>query len=46
MMSEIIIPQTAESYLREIEDTIRKLLKIRTFMKGVTEHGKNPKIGT
>ena len=46
MMSEIIIPQTAESYLREIEDTMNKLSRVRNFMKGVTEHGKKPKIGT
>lgn len=46
MMSEIIIPQTAESYLREIEDTMNKLSRVRNFMKGVTEHGKNPQIGT
>lgn len=46
MMSEIIISQTAASYLREIDDTMSKLSKIRTFMKGVIEHGKNPKIGT
>ena len=46
MMSEIIIPQTAESYLREIEDTMNKLSRVRNFMKEVTEHGKKPKIGT
>lgn len=46
MLGEAIIPQTAESYLREIEDTINKLSRVRKFMKGVTEHGKNPKIGT
>lgn len=46
MLGEAIIPQTAESYLREIEDTINKLSRVRKFMKGVIEHGKNPKIGT
>lgn len=44
MLSEVIIPQTAESYLREIEDSIDKLQRVRNFMKGVINNGKNKNI--
>lgn len=45
MLSEVINPQTAETYLYEAEDTINKLSKIRNFMKGVIKNGENKKIG-
>ncbi|WP_442876691.1 hypothetical protein [Eisenbergiella porci] len=46
MLSEVIIPQVAETYLRETEDSIAKLSRIRNFMKGVMENGKNKNIRT
>lgn len=44
MLSEIIIPQTAETYLREINDSINKLSRLKNFMKGVINNGKNKDI--
>lgn len=41
MLSEIIDADTAETHLRNVEDAISKLARIRTFMKGAIEHGKN-----
>lgn len=46
MLNKVIDLQTAESYLREIDDSINKLSRIRNFMKGVIQNGKKPKIGT
>lgn len=46
MLSEVIIPQVAETYLRETEDSIAKLSRIRNFMKGVAENGKNKNFRT
>lgn len=46
MLSEIIIPQVAETYLRETEDSIAKLSRIRNFMKGVVVNGKNKNVRT
>lgn len=44
MLSEVITLQTAELYLREIEDSIDKLQRVRNFMKGVINNGKNKNI--
>lgn len=41
MLSEIIDADTAETHLRNVEDAISKLARIRTFMKGAIEHGQN-----
>lgn len=41
MLSEVITPQTARTYLHEAEDTISKLSRIRDFMKGVIRNGEN-----
>lgn len=46
MLNEVIVPQTAQTYLMNIDDAIPKLTKIRNFMKGVIENGKKPKIRT
>ena len=46
MLGEVVIPQTAETYLYEIEDVIRKLSKVQNFMKGVIKNAEKPKIGT
>lgn len=41
MLSEVVGSETATSYLREIEDSIDKLTRLRKFMRGVIEHEKN-----
>lgn len=41
MLSEIIGSNTAGTHLSNVEDAIPKLARIRTFMKGVIEHGEN-----
>lgn len=46
MLREVFIPQVAETYLRETEDSIAKLSRIRNFMKGVVENGKNKNVRT
>lgn len=40
MISEVILPQVAETYLYETEDTIKKLLRVQNFLKGVIENAK------
>lgn len=45
MLSEIIISQTAQSYLLDIDDAMSKLTRIRNFMKGVVKNGENKNIG-
>ena len=45
MLSEIIISQTAQSYLLDIDDAMSKLTRIRNFMKGVIENGENKNTG-
>lgn len=45
MLSEIIISQTAQSYLMDIDDAMSKLTRIRNFMKGVIENGENKNTG-
>lgn len=44
MLSEVITPQTARTYLHEAEDTISKLSRIRDFMKGVIRNGENKNV--
>lgn len=44
MLSEVITPQTATTYLHEAEDTISKLSRIRDFMKGVIRNGENKNV--
>lgn len=44
MLSEVVTPQTAETYLHETEDTINKLSRVRNFMKGVIQDGKNKNV--
>lgn len=46
MLSEVVTPQTAETYLYETESTMGKLSKIRNFMKGVIKNGENEKAGS
>ncbi|MGC6177499.1 ParB N-terminal domain-containing protein [Lacrimispora sp. 38-1] len=41
MLSEIIDADTAGTHLRNVEDAISKLARVRTFMKGVIDHGEN-----
>lgn len=41
MLSEVVTPQTAETYLHEAEDSISKLLRIQNYMKEVINNGKN-----
>lgn len=41
MLSEIIGSDTAGTHLNNVEDAIPKLARIRTFMKGVIDHGEN-----
>lgn len=45
MLSEVIISQTAQSYLLDIDDAMSKLTRIRNFMKGVVKNGENKNIG-
>lgn len=46
MLSEIIHADTAPGHLREVEDSIAKLSRVRNFLKGVIEHDQNKKAGT
>ena len=46
MLSEIIHADTAPGHLREVEDSIAKLSRIRNFLKGVVEHDQSKKAGT
>lgn len=45
MLGEVIIPQTAQSYLMNIDDAMSKLTRIRNFMRGVIKNGENKNIG-
>lgn len=46
MLGEIIHANTAPGHLREVEDSITKLSKLRNFLKGVIEHDPVKKAGT
>lgn len=46
MLGEIIHANTAPGHLREVEDSITKLSKLRNFLKGVVEHDPVKKAGT
>lgn len=46
MISEIIHADTAPGHLREVEDSIAKLSRVRNFLKGVVEHDQSKKAGT
>ena len=45
MLSEIIHADTASGHLREVEDSIAKLSRVRNFLKGVIKHYQNKKAG-
>lgn len=44
MLSAVVTPQTAGTYIYEAEDALSKLAKVRNLMKGVIENGKNQKL--
>lgn len=46
MLSEVIHADTAPGHLREVEDSIAKLSRVRNFLKGVIEHDQSKKAGT
>lgn len=46
MISETIQADTAPGHLREVEDSIAKLTRLRKFLKGVIDHGEGKKAGT
>lgn len=46
MISETIQADTAPGHLREVEDSIAKLTRIRKFLKGVIGHGESKTAGT
>lgn len=46
MISEAIQADTAPGHLREVEDSLAKLTRLRNFLKGVIDRGENKKAGT
>jgi len=46
MLSEVIHADTAPGHLREVEDSIAKLSRVRNFLKGVIVHDQSKKAGT
>lgn len=46
MISETIQADTAPGHLREVEDSIAKLTRLRKFLKGVIDHGESKTAGT
>lgn len=46
MLSEVIQADTAPGHLREVEESIAKLSRLRNFLKGVIEHDQIKKAGT
>lgn len=46
MLSEVIHVDTAPGHLREVEDSIAKLSRVRNFLKGVIVHDQSKKAGT
>lgn len=46
MLREIIQADTAPGHLREVEDSIAKLTKLKTFLKGVIVHGESKEART
>ena len=46
MLTELIEADTAPGHLREVEDAISKLTRIRIFLKGVIDNGENKNFRT